>query len=106
MKLGINARFLLKDRLEGIGWFCHEVIRRMVARFPEHQFVLFFDRPFDPEFIYAGNVKGVVVQPPARHPVLWYLWFEYSLPAAMRPADQHGRIHEYPNQYTTIPGDP
>ncbi|MFN8279227.1 MAG: glycosyltransferase family 1 protein [Saprospiraceae bacterium] len=84
MKLGINARFLLKDRLEGIGWFCHEVIRRMVARFPEHQFVLFFDRPFDPEFIYAGNVKGVVVQPPARHPVLWYLWFEYSLPAAMR----------------------
>lgn len=83
MRILINARFLLPGKLEGLGWYTHELVRRMVVSHPEDTFVLLFDRGFDPRFVYADNVHPVVLPPPARHPLLWYLWFEWSLPAAV-----------------------
>ena len=80
MRIAVNARFLLKDRLEGLGRFSHEVLQRLVKDHPEHQFIFFFDRPYSEEFVYADNVIPVSVFPPARHPYLYYLWFEWSLP--------------------------
>ena len=82
--IAVNARFLLPDKLEGIGWFTHEIVRRLVDWHPDWEFVFLFDRPFDERFLFGPNVSGVVVPPPARHPVLWYLWFEWTLPAALR----------------------
>lgn len=84
MRIGINARFLLANKLEGIGRYSYEIIKRMVEQHPEDEFVFFFDRPFAEEFVFAKNVTPVVVFPPARHPFLWYLWFEISLPIAMK----------------------
>jgi glycosyltransferase involved in cell wall biosynthesis len=84
MRIAVNTRFLLPDRLEGIGWFTYEVVRRLVDRRPEDEFIFLFDRPFDPAFVFADNVKPVVVPPPARHPLLWYLWFEWSVPWVLR----------------------
>ncbi len=80
MRIAVNARFLLTNRLEGIGWYTHEVLRRMVKAHPEDEFIFLFDRPYDPVFLYGPNVEPVVVFPPARHPLLWYAWFEWSVP--------------------------
>lgn len=79
MKIAVNARFLLKGKLEGIGWFTHEVLKRVVQNHPEHEFIFIFDRPFHEDFIYGKNVTPIVVPPPARHPILWYIWFEWSI---------------------------
>lgn len=84
MTIAVNTRFLLKDRLEGIGWFTYETMRRLVEWHPEHQFIFFFDRPFDEQFIFGKNVKPVVLFPPARHPFLFYLWFEFAVSKALR----------------------
>ncbi len=84
MRIAINTRFLLKKRLEGIGWFTYEVAKWMVTQHPEHEFIFFFDRPYDDSFIFGKNVTPVVLSPPARHPVLWYLWFEYAIPKALK----------------------
>lgn len=84
MKIAVNARFLLPGRLEGIGWYTWEVVRRMAAAHPEDEFWLLFDRPFDERFRLGGNVKMKVVYPPARHPVLWWLWFEVALPRVLK----------------------
>ena len=84
MRVAVNTRFLIKDKLEGLGWFTYEVLKRMVEKHPEAEFVFLFDRPFDSSFIFAKNVKGIVVGPPARHPFLWYWWFEVSLPKVLR----------------------
>jgi glycosyltransferase involved in cell wall biosynthesis len=84
MRIAVNTRFLLKGKLEGIGWFTNEIIKRMVVNHPEHQFIFLFDRPFDPEFIFADNVIPVVISPPARHPILWYIWFEWSVKKALK----------------------
>ena len=84
MTIAINARFLLPGKLEGLGWYTHEVVRRMVRQHPEDQFILLFDRPFAPDFVYADNVVPVVLSPPSRHPLLWYWWFEHSVPRALK----------------------
>jgi len=80
MKIAVNTRLLLKGKLEGIGWYTHQTLKRIVLSHPEHEFIFFFDRKFDESFIYADNVKGVTISPQARHPFLYYLWFEWLIP--------------------------
>ena len=80
MKIAVNTRLLLKNKLEGIGWFSYETLKRITQNHPEHQFYFIFDRPYDPDFVFAENVTPLVAYPPARHPYLWYLFFEYGVP--------------------------
>ena len=84
MNIAINTRFLLKDKLEGIGWFTYETIRRITCQNPEHRFFFFFDRKFSDEFIFSQNIQPLVLLPQARHPFLFYLWFEHSVPKALK----------------------
>lgn len=84
MRIAVNTRLLLHDRLDGIGWFTAETARRMVLAHPEHEFFFFFDRKPHPEFLFADNVTPVVLCPQARHPVLWYLYFEWSTQIALK----------------------
>jgi len=80
MEIAVNTRLLLKDKLEGIGWFTYESLRRITTQHPEHHFYFIFDRPFSSDFIFSPNIPPLVPFPPARHPFLYYTWFEYSLP--------------------------
>lgn len=84
MRIAVNTRLLLKGKLEGIGWFTYQTLKRIVEHHPEHEFIFFFDRPYDPSFVFAPNVTPVVVSPQARHPILFYLWFEWSIPHMLR----------------------
>lgn len=84
MRIAINTRLLLKGKMDGIGWFTAETTRRMVTAHPEHQFFFFFDRKPAKEFLFADNVTPVVLYPQARHPVLWYLFFEWSTRWALK----------------------
>ncbi len=84
MRIAVNTRLLLKGKLEGIGWYTNETLKRIVQAHPEHEFIFFFDRPYDPSFVFADNVTPVVVGPQARHPVLFYTWFDLRLPYMMR----------------------
>ena len=84
MKIAVNTRLLLKDKLEGIGVFTCETMKRMVKAHPEHTFYFIFDRNYDERFLFEENVKPVLTFPPARHPYLWYIYFEYSIPYVLR----------------------
>ncbi len=84
MKIAVNTRFLLPNNLEGIGWFTYEVFKRLCQKHPEIEWVFIFDRSYDPSFIFSDNIKPVVIGPPSRHPILWYLWFEFSIPKVLK----------------------
>ncbi len=84
MRIAVNTRLLIKDRLEGLGRFSYETLKLITKAHPEHQFYFLFDRPFDEEFVFSDNVTPIVVNPPARHPVLWHVWFELSLPSVLK----------------------
>jgi glycosyltransferase involved in cell wall biosynthesis len=87
MRIAVNTRLLLKGKLDGIGWFTYETFKRITQGHPEHEFIFLFDRPYSPEFIFSKNIQPVIIHPPARHPVLWYAWFEYSVPSALLKYD-------------------
>ena len=83
MRIAVNTRLLLKGKMEGMGWFAFEVLKRMVEQHPEDQFLFLFDRPYDKQFVFGENVETRVLFPPARHPILWYIWFEISVKRAL-----------------------
>lgn len=80
MKIVVNTRLLLKEKLEGIGWFTFETLKRITQNHPEHHFYFIFDRPYHSDFIFGDNVTPIIAYPPARHPYLWYLFFEFGIP--------------------------
>ncbi|MBU6205399.1 MAG: glycosyltransferase family 1 protein, partial [Bacteroidetes bacterium] len=84
MNIAVNTRFLLSNKLEGIGWFTYETLKRITRAHPEHQFHFLFDRPYHNEFIFSGNITPHILPPPARHPLLWYWWFEQSVPSVLK----------------------
>lgn len=84
MNIAVNTRLLLDDRLEGIGWFTYETLKRITERNPQHTFHFFFDRPYSDKFIFGKNVVPHVLFPQARHQILWYLFFEWSIPFMLK----------------------
>lgn len=100
MKIAVNARFLLPGKLEGLGWYTHELVRRIAALHPEDEFILLFDRPFDPAFVYGDNIRPLVLFPPSRHPFLWYWWFEYAVPRALRQST--AEVFFSPDSYLSL----
>jgi glycosyltransferase involved in cell wall biosynthesis len=81
LNIAINTRLLLpKGHKEGIARYIYELAKRLVANHPEHQFFFFFDRAFNEDYVFAKNVTPVVISPPARHPILFYLWFDWMVP--------------------------
>lgn len=77
--IAVNTRMLISGKLDGTGWFACETLKRMTRQHPEHRFLFLFDRRFSDEFIFSPNITPVIIPPQARHPWLWYLWFEQSL---------------------------
>ncbi len=79
MEIIVNTRLLLKNKLEGIGWFSFETLKRITNKHPDDHFIFLFDRDFDEDFIFSDNITPLILSPQARHPFLYYLWFEYSV---------------------------
>ena len=78
-RIAVNARFLIKGKLEGIGLFTYEALKRITTAQPDVDFYFLFDRAYDASFIFGKNVTPVVLFPQARHPFLWVWWFEVSV---------------------------
>jgi glycosyltransferase involved in cell wall biosynthesis len=84
MHIAVNTKLLIKDRLEGIGWFEYETLSRITRAHPEHKFYFIFDRKWDESFVFSDNVYPIRTFLPSRHPVLWYLRFHHILPRLVR----------------------
>ncbi len=84
MKIAVNTRFLIHDKIEGIGRFTLESLKRLVLEHPEHEFIFLFDRKYHPDFLFAPNVSGMILTPPARHPFLFVWYFEWSITRALK----------------------
>lgn len=84
MRIAVNTRFLLSHKMEGFGWYTFEIVKRLVEKHPEHEFIFFFDRTYDEKYIFGPNVTPVILRPQARHPFLFYWWFELSVTKALK----------------------
>lgn len=84
MRIAINTRLLISGKMEGIGWYSYEVVKRMIENHPEDEFILFFDRKPSEEFDFGPNAEQVVLSPQARHPILFRIWFNWAVKRALK----------------------
>ena len=84
MLIAVNTRFIVTGQLEGYGYFTKEVFFLLAHNHPEHQFIFFFDRPFDTSLIFPKNVTPVIVPPKARHALSFRWWFDVKIPLALK----------------------
>ncbi|MGZ3942376.1 MAG: glycosyltransferase family 4 protein [Bacteroidia bacterium] len=79
MKIVVNTRLLLPNRLDGIGWFSYQSLKRITQQHPEVHFIFLFDRPYSEEFVFSDNITPMILSPKARHPFLFYYWMQFSV---------------------------
>ncbi len=108
MRIAVNTRLLLKGKLEGIGNYAHETLQRMAQNHPEHEFIFFFDRTYNSEFVYAENVTPVVIPLQSRHAFLHIIWFNFLVPYYLKKhkADLFFSPDSYLSLGTKIPQIP
>ena len=108
MRIAVNTRFLLPHKMEGFGWYTFEIVKRLVLNHPEHTFIFFFDRNYDERFLFAKNIEPIVLNPPARHPLLFIWWFEIAVHRALKKykADVFFSPDGYVSLRTSVPQVP
>jgi glycosyltransferase involved in cell wall biosynthesis len=77
--IAVNTRLLIPGKLDGIGWFTYETLKRITVSHPEVDFIFLFDRKHSSEVVFGSNVTPVVLGPQTRHPFLWYVWFQWRI---------------------------
>lgn len=79
MRIALNARHMLVDRLEGVGIVTDEVMGRLTRSHPEDQFDYYFDRKYDQRFVHSTNVSPHTIQPVTRLPILIRYWLDHPV---------------------------
>lgn len=80
MKIAVNTRLLVPDKMDGIARFTFETLQLITHAHPAVEFTFIFDRTVTKDtFQFPKNVEFVTIGPPARHPILWFIWFEINL---------------------------
>ena len=83
MVIAINCRHLTPKKLEGFGTYTYALVTRWIKEHNEVNFVLIFDREPAVAIPELPNVNKVVIGPPTRHPLLYWIWFEWSIPRVL-----------------------
>lgn len=83
MHIAVNARMLTQYKPGGILRYARETLRRITSRHRDHRFTFIVDRPFSERDAYPDNVT-ILRSYPSFHPLLWYFWFEYTMPRLLR----------------------
>jgi len=84
MVIAINTRMLFKDRLDGIGRLSYEVVKRLAVLRPNDQIYCIYDRKHAVHYNFGDNIRHVSIGLPARHPILWKLWFDFAIPSFLK----------------------
>lgn len=102
MEIVVNTRLLIKDKLDGIGWFTYETLKRITRDHPDDHFVFAFDRAPHPDMVFSDNITPLVLAPQARHPILFWVWFELSVNGLLR--DMKPDLFLSPDGYLPVHG--
>lgn len=81
MKIAINARFSGQNTIEGYGRFTNGLVQAMASACHDDEFIMMYDRQPELSVMRGRNISEMVKGPAARHPLLWKLWYDVSMPS-------------------------
>ena len=76
--IAVNTRLLMPGKLDGIGWFTYETLKRITLAHPEAHFLFLVVRKYSKEVVFGDNVTPVVLRPPHHNPMLFVLMFFFG----------------------------
>jgi glycosyltransferase involved in cell wall biosynthesis len=91
MRIAVNARFGAYPYEEGYGRFVREITSRLPQYGDADEYLFIYDQLIGPQktippfpLLPGAGVSHRVIGPPAKHPLLWRLWYDLRVPAALR----------------------
>lgn len=79
MKIAVNTRLVIKNKMDGIGLFTWQTFSLLAKQHPEIDFYFIFDRKPDEEFITAKNIHPIIIRPITRHIYVFPYWYQIAL---------------------------
>lgn len=70
--------------MEGIARYVYETTYHMAIAHPNDMFFIFYDRYSNERPHFPANVHHFTIPLPTRHPILWYIWFEFLIPLYLK----------------------
>ena len=83
MKIVFNTKSLLKYNSPD-EYFLQEVLKRIVLKYPEHEFIVITGHADANRYFFGKNVTTAITHQPVRHPLLRKLWFDFKLPVILK----------------------
>ena len=80
MIIAVNTRLNKETQPEGYEDFMFVLLGHVAKKFPQHQFIYIFDRPYDEKLIFTKNVLPVVTGPKTSSNLRLQYWFNYRIP--------------------------
>jgi glycosyltransferase involved in cell wall biosynthesis len=86
-------------------YFLQESLKRLVKKYPEHEFIILAGRKDDAPYLVGKNVTPVFTRQPLQHVLLRKLWLDFKLPAILKKykADVFVSIDEFCSLATSLP---
>jgi glycosyltransferase involved in cell wall biosynthesis len=84
MTIAVNANFLNADYPCNNGDFIFEFFSRLSKKYPQHNFIYFFDANFDEKYITSKNITAVITGPQIKNPLLLQYRLNYKMPSLLK----------------------
>ncbi|MGE9314712.1 glycosyltransferase family 4 protein [Niabella sp. CJ426] len=84
MTIAFNCWVLRNKNVDGIGNVVIETLQLMIKHHPETHFMLLCDKNFNRTYFNFPNATIYRIFPPYRHPVLYFFYLEFILPAFLK----------------------
>ena len=84
MRIAVNTRLLLPGQMDGQGYFTQEIFFRLAKKYPNHEFIFFFDSPVDSSIAFPKNVRDIVLPNKSKSQIMLRWWFDVKIPLALK----------------------
>lgn len=84
MIIAVNTRLRKNEQPEGYESFLFETCDQLTKKFPQHQFLYIFDKPFDETLRFEKNVLPLVSGPETSSSLRLQYWFNFRIPTILR----------------------
>jgi glycosyltransferase involved in cell wall biosynthesis len=83
MKIVFNTKSLLNARQQD-KYFLRESLKRLINKYPEHEFTVITDHADASIYQVGKNVTAIFTRQPLRNTLLRKLWFDFRLPTILK----------------------
>jgi glycosyltransferase involved in cell wall biosynthesis len=84
MTIAINCRLNKAEQPEGYADLLFGILHPLTRKFPQHQFLFIFDKPYPKDISFTENVLPIVAGPETKSALRLQYWLNYKIPAVLR----------------------